>query len=75
MIDQAPKPINDDDDLMDFAELRRRGGPSRAKAYELINSGALRAVKLGGRTKIRVGDYRRYVSGLPAVAPKQPVQG
>jgi hypothetical protein len=39
-------------------EVRRMGGPGRTKVYELIRTGALKAVKAGGRTVI-VGDSLR----------------
>lgn len=59
----------DDDDLMDFHELRARGIP-RSTAYKLIEAGKLRAVKVGRSTRIRGSDYRRYVESLPSIAPK-----
>ncbi len=39
-----------------FDEFLKRYGLGRTKAYELVNSGDLPIVKLGGRTLVRVAD-------------------
>ncbi len=39
-------------------------GVSRGKAYQLINSGQLASVKIGGCRRVRVVDLRVYVEGL-----------
>jgi len=38
---------------------------SKARLYELLNSGDLRAVKCGGRTLIPVDEARRFIRELP----------
>jgi excisionase family DNA binding protein len=40
-------------------------GIGRSKAYELISSGRLQAIKLGKRTLIRFEEARRFVDSLP----------
>lgn len=42
-------------------------GISRGKAYQLIGSGELRSVKIGGCRRVRVEDLRSY---LDALAPE-----
>jgi len=39
-------------------------GISRANLYELIGSGALPTVKVGGCRRVRTDDLRAYVDGL-----------
>jgi excisionase family DNA binding protein len=39
-------------------------GLSRAKVYELISSGALRAVRIDGARRIRAADLEAYVASL-----------
>jgi excisionase family DNA binding protein len=39
-------------------------GLSRAKVYELINSGALRSVRVGGARRIKVEDLAAFVASL-----------
>jgi excisionase family DNA binding protein len=48
-------------------------GISRGKAYQLINTGELRSVKIGGCRRVRVDDLREYVATLvPEEAEKWP---
>jgi len=42
----------------------------RTSLYEAIRSGALRAVKRGGRTIVLADDLRHYLENLPVVVPK-----
>jgi len=39
-------------------------GLSRAKVYELINSGALRAVRIDGARRIKASDLEAFVASL-----------
>jgi excisionase family DNA binding protein len=55
-------------------ELGRAGGPKRAKAYEEIRKGNLRAVKIGRSTRILAEDFRAYLASLPAIEPKAAAQ-
>jgi excisionase family DNA binding protein len=50
------------------------GGPGRAKMYEEIRNGRLRAVKIGKSTRILVADFQAYLTSLPAVTPNSDVQ-
>jgi excisionase family DNA binding protein len=54
-------------------ELQAVGGPGRAKAYEDIRAGKLRAVKLGRSTRILADDFERYLASLPPIEPKADV--
>jgi hypothetical protein len=52
-----------------FDEFLKRYGLGRTKAYELVNSGDLPIVKLGGRTLVRVEDaealLKRHLKSAP----------
>jgi excisionase family DNA binding protein len=50
-------------------EATRAGGPRRAKLYQEIKSGRLRAVKMGRSTRILVTDLKEYLAGLPVIEP------
>jgi excisionase family DNA binding protein len=41
---------------------------SRAKVYELINSGALRSVRIDGARRIRAADLEAFVASLDETA-------
>ena len=41
----------------------------RTKAYEEIATGALRAIKIGRRTLVRLDDASTWLSGQPALQP------
>ena len=41
-------------------------GVGTTRGYQLINSGMIEAVKLGGKTLIRADSLRRFVEGLPS---------
>jgi excisionase family DNA binding protein len=51
-------------------EAAKSAGQSRAKLYEDIKKGLLRAVKNGRSTRILIDDLKRYLSALPAIEPK-----
>jgi hypothetical protein len=55
-----------------IGELVRRGPIGRTKIYELINSGALRALKCGKATIITHDDFVRCLDALPVVQAKSP---
>ena len=42
----------------------------RAKIYQEINAGRLRAIKMGRSTRILVDDLKAYLAALPAIQPK-----
>ena len=48
-------------------------GISRGKAYQLINSGELRSVKIGGCRRVRVDDLREYLDRLAPEVDECPV--
>ncbi|WP_391527496.1 helix-turn-helix transcriptional regulator [Phreatobacter aquaticus] len=43
---------------------------SRGKFYDLLNSGQLKAVKMGGRAFVRVSEIHRFCENLPAYTPR-----
>lgn len=50
--------------LLKIPEVATYLGLSRTTVYELIGSGMLPAVKIGGCRRIRVADLRAFVGGL-----------
>jgi excisionase family DNA binding protein len=42
----------------------------RAKIYQEINAGRLRAIKMGRSTRILVDDLKAYLAALPAIQSK-----
>lgn len=65
-MDQADKvaPI-----LLSVNDAAAALGTSRPTLYKLLNSGALHAVKMSGRTMIPVQSLRDYAASLPAFEP------
>jgi excisionase family DNA binding protein len=51
-------------------DAKRVARIGRTKLYELIGSGALRAMKCGGRTLICADSLRRYLAHLPTLPAK-----
>lgn len=58
-------------ELLTIPEFCQMANTGRTNAYKLINSGALKAVKLGKKTLIRKADMDTWVSSLN---PYKPVQ-
>jgi excisionase family DNA binding protein len=54
--------------LYQVSEAASALGLSRAKVYELINSGALRAVRIDGARRIRAVDLEAFVASLSGEA-------
>jgi excisionase family DNA binding protein len=52
-------------------EVVEAGGPCRAKIYEEIRDGKLRAVKIGRSTRILRDDLQAYFAALPAIKPRE----
>ncbi len=50
--------------LIKVPEAAAQLGVSRAKLYELISSGALKAVKVDGCRRIRTSDLQNFVEHL-----------
>ena len=50
-------------------DAARLVGISRARAYQLLRDGRLRAVKNGTRTLILADSLREYLESLPAYEP------
>jgi excisionase family DNA binding protein len=50
-------------------EAAKAGGPRRAKLYDEIRKGRLRAIKIGRSTRILVDDFRKYLASLPTISP------
>ena len=46
-------------------------GVGRTKAYELIASGEIVAVKMGGRTMIDLDSVDKFHAGLPPLVPEK----
>ena len=51
-------------------EASKAGGPKRAKLYDDIRAGRLRAVKFGRSTRILVTDFQKYLATAPAIEPQ-----
>jgi excisionase family DNA binding protein len=50
-------------------QVVKAGGPRRAKLYDEIRKGRLRAIKIGRSTRILVDDFQKYLKSLPAISP------
>lgn len=58
-MDQSPIPH-----LLPVSEVIRRGPWGRTKFYELLNAGAIPAVKVGRRTYVPADAVAKYLYGL-----------
>lgn len=56
---------------LSIIEAGGRIGCGRSLVYDLIREGKLPARKVGNRTIILADDVDRYLSALPAIAPKR----
>lgn len=55
--------------LLKVPEVAQRLGISRAKVYELMASGELRSVRVGGSRRIHSVDLDRFIAELDATWP------
>jgi excisionase family DNA binding protein len=53
--------------LFTVNQIAQLGGPCRAKLYDDIKLGRLRAIKFGRSTRISESAYRRYIETAPAL--------
>jgi excisionase family DNA binding protein len=56
--------------LMKVPDVVARLGVSRAKVYELMASGELRSVRVGGSRRIHSEDLDRFIAELDAAWPR-----
>ena len=55
--------------LLKVPDVVERLGVSRAKVYELMASGELRSVRVGGSRRIESDDLDRFITGLDDTWP------
>ena len=55
--------------LLPKAEFCRLYGVGHSSFYGLVNSGQLRALKIGARTFVEAGEAERWKASLPAYKP------
>jgi excisionase family DNA binding protein len=65
--EQAPQGISPGKRVLTVEEYMEFYGPGRTTTYELINSGRLKAVKLGRRTYILRDSADELLASLPAL--------
>ena len=65
----ASSPALNPGQLMPFQVFLKANGISRSRGYELLNSGDLKAVKIGARTFVRNSDADDFIAGLRAYRP------
>lgn len=58
--------------MLSISEFSESYGPGRTKIYELLATGDLRAVKVGGRTLIPAEEAERWKKALPKWDPETP---
>ena len=57
--------VSDDDVLITLDQFKQMTGLGMTKVYEILNGGAVDAVKLGKSTKITLGSAKRFIQTLP----------
>ena len=55
--------------LLKVPDVVQRLGVSRAKVYELMASGELRSVRVGGSRRVESDDLDRFIAGLDDTWP------
>ncbi len=63
----------DDDGLIPAEKFRADNGLSSSGFYRMLESGELKAVKVGRRTMIRRSEARRWLASLPDFKPGEGV--
>jgi len=58
--------------LLSRADFEHEYGPRKQKFYNLINSGDLKAVKIGSRTYVRRQDADEWAKNLKSFVPRVP---
>jgi excisionase family DNA binding protein len=53
-----------------ISEAMKKTCVSRARFYELLNTGELRAIRIGGRTVVRASDLAAFLASRPAYVPR-----
>jgi excisionase family DNA binding protein len=53
--------------LFTVDQIAQLGGPCRAKLYDDIKLGRLKAIKFGRSTRISESAYRQYIESAPAL--------
>jgi hypothetical protein len=66
---QMVEPMTREKRLLPKADFCRIYGVGHTTFYSLVNSGQLRALKLGSRTFVEVGEAERWKASLPAYKP------
>jgi excisionase family DNA binding protein len=64
-IDSRVKPSLPDE-LLDMMGVAAGLGACRSTVREILSSGQLKSVRLGGKIKIRKSEFARFLEGLPA---------
>jgi excisionase family DNA binding protein len=73
-IDSRVKP-SPPDQLFDIMDVASAIGACRGTVREILSSGQLKAVRLGGKTKIRRSEPERFLESLPEAKFGEPAQG
>jgi excisionase family DNA binding protein len=73
-IDSRVKP-SPPDQLFDIMDVAGAIGACRSTVREILATGQLKAVKLGGKTKIRRSELERFIAALPEAKFGDAAQG